>query len=309
MHQKKIVIAGGTGFIGSALVRHFAQSTGQIIVLTRNPYENPFARYPHVRMQTWRTGDLTGWAQVVDGADAVVNCAGASIAGLRWTKKKRAAIFNSRVNATSALVEAVKQARIKPRVILQSSAIGIYGERGAESVNESAPPGAGFMSEVVQAWEAAARGFSDPGIRTVVLRIGVVLGPDGGSLPLMALPFKFFAGGHFGSGDQYLSWIHLDDLVRLHDFVLNQDNLEGVVNAVAPQPVQSRTFFKAVGQVLHRPKWFNIPAWLIRLVMGEMGEKLLLESIRVQPQKLMESHFTFKYPEIRMALHDALDKA
>lgn len=307
MQLNKIVIAGGTGFIGTALVSHFAAHTDEIVVLTRNPYENPFTQHPNARMQTWQTNAVTGWAQVVDGADVLINCAGTSIAGLRWTKKKRAAILNSRVHATRALVEAVRQARHQPKVILQTSAIGIYGEHGAEVVDESTPPGTGFMAEVVQAWENAATGFSGPGVRTVIMRVGVVLGAGGGSLPLMTLPFRFFAGGHFGSGEQYISWIQLQDVVRLFHFALENEQLNGVVNAVAPNPVPGKEFFKTIGQILRRPKWFNVPGWLIKLILGEMGEKLLLESIRVIPHKADTAGFNFHYADIRSALTAALD--
>jgi len=302
----KIVVAGGTGFIGSALVNHFAHRANEIVVLTRNSDENPFAHHPNVRMQTWQTNDITGWAQVVNGADAIINCAGASIAGLRWTKKKRRQLLNSRIQATQALVEAVRQASVKPNVVLQTSAIGIYGENGSEIVTESSKIGTGFMSEVVQAWEEIAVGFIQAGVRTVTFRTGVVLGEGGGSLPLMTLAFRLFAGGHFGSGEQWLSWIHLDDLVRLHLFAIENETFSGIVNAVAPNPVQSKEFFKTISQVLHRPKWFNIPAWLIKLAMGEMGERLLLESIRVAPDQATAVGFTFHYPEIRPALSAAL---
>ena len=306
MQINRIVIAGGTGFIGTALVKALAPLTGELIILTRNPYENPFINYANIRMQTWNGRDPAGWAQVVSGADAVINCAGASIAGLRWTETKRQQILNSRIQATQALVEAVRQASVKPNVVLQTSAIGIYGENGSEIVTESSKIGTGFMSEVVQAWEEIAVGFIQAGVRTVTFRTGVVLGEGGGSLPLMTLAFRLFAGGHFGSGEQWLSWIHLDDLVRLHLFAIENETFSGIVNAVAPNPVQSKEFFKTISQVLHRPKWFNIPAWLIKLAMGEMGERLLLESIRVAPYQATAAGFTFHFPEIRPALSAAL---
>lgn len=308
MQINKIVVAGGTGFIGSVLVDHFAPLAGEIVVLTRNPYENPFSQHANVRMQIWQANDVAGWAQVVNGADVVINCAGASIAGLRWTKKKRRQILNSRVNATNALVEAVRQAQVKPKVILQTSAIGIYGEHGAEEVDESTPAGAGFMAEVVKAWEDAAAGFSESGVRTVILRVGVVLGAGGGSLPLMTLSFRLFTGGHFGTGEQYISWIQLEDVVRLFHFAVENEQLNGVVNAVAPNPVPGKEFFKTIGQILKRPKWFNLPGWLIKLMMGEMGEKLLLESIRVAPKQATAAGFIFQFPEIRSALWAALDQ-
>lgn len=308
MKWNKIVIAGGTGFIGSALVKALASETNEFIVLSRNPAENPFSAIQSVKMVGWNGRDSSGWSDVVDGADAVINCAGASIAGLHWTGKKRAQILNSRVNATQALVDAVRQATQKPRVVLQTSAIGIYGEYGSEIVTESSKVGTGFMSEVVQNWEKTATGFENEGVRTVMFRTGVVLGAGGGSLPLMTLSFRLFAGGHFGNGEQWLSWIHLDDLVRLHLFTLEHGTFSGIVNAVAPNPVQGRTFFTTIGKVLHRPKWFNIPAWLIRLSMGEMGEKLLLESIRVLPESALQAGFTYNYSDLNSALEEALSQ-
>ena len=306
MKWNKIVIAGGTGFIGTALVRAFAPHARELVVLTRDPHQNRFVGFNSVKLVAWNGRDATGWAPIVGGADAIINLAGAGIAGARWTKKKREQILNSRVNATLALVEAVRLARQKPGVVLQASAIGIYGEHGAEAVNETSKPGTGFLANVVQDWENAAKGFETEGVRTIYFRTGIVLGPDGGSLPLMSLPFKLFAGGHFGTGEQYMSWIHLTDLVRLYLFALDPANLFGIANAVAPNPVTGRDFFKTIGQVLHRPKWLNIPAWLIKVMMGEMGKKLLLESIRVFPKKAEAAGFTFQYPELNAALKDIL---
>lgn len=302
----KIVIAGGTGFLGTALVRAFAPHTGALVVLTRDPHQNRFTDLNSVKLVAWNGRDATGWAQILESADAIINLAGASIAGLRWTEKKRKQILNSRVNATLALVEAVQWAQQKPTVVLQASAVGFYGKRGTEVLDETESAGTGFLSEVVQQWELAAAGFETAGVRTIFFRTGVVLGAGGGSLSLMSLPFRLFVGGHFGTGEQYLSWIHITDLVRLYQFALTHPTLVGIVNAVSPNPVRGRDFFKTLGRVLHRAKWLNIPAWTIKLVLGEMGESLLLESLRVIPRRAMEAEFTFHYPALNAALKDVL---
>ena len=281
----KILVSGSHGFVGSALVPFLTALGHQITRLVR-PYD-PAA---------------------LDGVEAVAHLAGESIIG-RWTPGKKTQIRDSRVNGTRALAESLARLARPPLALVCASAVGYYGERGEERLQEDSPAGSGFLADVCREWEAAARPAVQQGIRVVNLRIGMVLSPHGGALAKMLPVFRLGLGGCLGSGRQYLSWIALDDLVEVIAFALAAPNLRGPVNAVAPTPVTNREFTKTLGRLLGRPTLCPVPAFAARLALGEMAEALLLASARVMPAALLASGFTFRYPDLDGALRHLVGTA
>jgi uncharacterized protein (TIGR01777 family) len=293
-----IVVAGGTGFLGSALVAALRIDGHRVLVLTRHPR--------HTDDHSWSPGDVTsnGWMSVVDDADAVVNLAGESIAGGRWTAARQRAIRASRVQATKALVTAIKAATTRPRIFISGSAIGFYGNRGDERLTEDSAPGSDFLADVCREWERLAFEAA-PVSRVVCLRTGLVLARRGGALPQLALPFRLFVGGPAGSGRQYMSWIHVDDWVAMVLWAINNTALTGAINLTAPAPVTNAVFSKALGRALWRPAIMPAPAFALRLVLGEMADALILGGQRVLPARAESMGFAFKYADIDSALYAA----
>ena len=298
----KILVTGSTGLVGSALTPQLAREGHTVIRL--------------VRSKKRLAKDEVGWdpaagtidAAGLEGCDGVVHLAGESIASGRWTSEKKAKIRDSRVNGTRLLAETLSRLAKPPKVLVSVSAIGYYGDRGPETLVEDSGPGTGFLAEVCRAWEAAAEPAARSGIRVVHPRLGVVLSPDGGALKLMLVPFKMGIGGKIGSGEQYMSWITLDELVGVIQHVLNADTLAGAVNAVAPRPVTNLEFTKSLGRVLSRPTMMPLPAFAATLALGEMAEELLLASARVEPARLLASGYKFRHPELEEALRHLLTK-
>lgn len=309
----KIVIAGGTGFLGQALVDQALADGHEVVVLSRGrPGAAAGAASPSsggrgpTRASWLPDGTAGSWASVVDGADAIVNLAGESIAEGRWTAARKARILDSRVLATRSIVAAVRAAAAPPRVLVNASAVGYYGSRGADVLTEESAPGRDFLATVCTAWEREAL-QAEPRVRRVtVLRSGLVLARHGGALEQMLAPFKFYAGGPLGSGRQFVAWIHLADWVRLALFVLATDSLTGPVNAVGPSPVTNAEFARTLGHVLHKPSLVPVPAVALRLALGETADALLLASQRVVPAKATAAGFTFAFPELEAALRDIL---
>lgn len=297
----RIVIAGGTGFIGRALVAKLVEQGWTVTVLTR---QAPDAVQRRLRLPVavvqWRPTDPPD-PGLVDGTDAVVNLAGATIAR-RWTAAARRLILESRVQATKALVEAIRRAAAPPRVLVNASAVGFYGPRGDEPVTEADGPGSDFLANVCLAWEAAARPAQEAGVRVVLLRMGLVLG-RGGALSRMSVPFLFFVGGPLGSGRQWVPWIHIDDVTGLIAFVLENGVLQGPVNAAAPNPVRNRDFAAALGRVLRRPAVVPAPAFLLRWGLGEMSS-MLLTGQRAIPAAAVQAGYTFRFPTLELALRE-----
>ncbi|HTK29729.1 MAG TPA: TIGR01777 family oxidoreductase [Vicinamibacterales bacterium] len=294
----RIVIAGGTGFLGKALAGALAGQGADVVVLTRRetPGTSPY------RLVTWTPDGSAGeWASAIDGADAVVNLAGVSIAGARWTAAHKQRVLDSRVNATRSLVAAIRLVKTPPRALLNGSAIGYYGPRDDRPVTESDPPGSDFLASVCVAWEreaAAAAGLT----RLVALRTGLVLEKDGGGLPEMLLPFRIGAGGPVGSGRQYWPWIHRDDWVAIVLWLLRTPAIAGPVNLSAPNPVTNREFARALGAAMHRPSFMPAPAFALRILLGEMAEGLLLSGQRAIPRKALDGGFSFRYTRVDEAL-------
>jgi uncharacterized protein (TIGR01777 family) len=304
----RILITGGTGLIGSKLSQDLVEDGHEVIVLSRNPAQRTVP--PAVRAEKWDAGSAAGWGHLADGADAIVNLAGAGIAGdgfppKRWTPERKHLIRDSRLNAGKAVVEAVEAADAKPRVVVQASAVGYYGPRGDEIVTEETPPGSDFLADVCLDWEAATAAVEQMGVRRVVIRSGIVLSTEGGAFPQMMLPFKFFVGGPLGSGRQWQPWIHIADEARAIRFLIEKEAARGPFNVMAPNPVRNKEFARVLGQVLNRPSFIPAPAFALRLAFGEVATTLL-DGQRAIPQRLEDLGFTFRYPQLRPALEALL---
>lgn len=299
----RVIITGGTGLIGTALSAYLVEKGYEVVVLSRNPNQ---ARVPAgVQVAQWDGKTAVSWGHLANGAKAIINLAGSSIAGGRWTADRKRDIIDSRVNAGQAVVEAIAQAWQKPEFLFQASAIGYYGNGGDQLLSESSPPGHDFPAHVTQVWEPATAAAEEMGVRRVVGRIGVVFSTDGGALPQMVLPFRLFAGGPVGSGRQWLSWIHLDDLVRAIYYLMEHPGASGTFNLVAPEPIRNKPFGKVIGAVLKRPSFLPAPAFALKLLFGELAI-LLLEGQRVSANKLQQAGFAFVYPTVEPAIANLL---
>ena len=294
----QVLITGGTGFIGEALVNQLLDAGHSVSVLTRDPLSaaNLFnGRVRCVHSLSELSHD--------EAFDVVINLAGAPVAGPRWTPKRQAQLLASRVGTTEALMTWLKSIKHKPALWIQASAIGFYGVRDAsESLDEHASKGDGFMAELCARWEAAAQPATEFGVRQVVLRLGVVFGPGGALTPLL-LPFRLGFGGRMGDGRQIMSWVHRDDVLQVIARAFNDDTLRGIYNMVAPETVSQAAFAEQVGKVLKRPVWLHIPAAPVRALAGEMAQ-LFFDGQRVVPQRLTEAGYTFRYPTLDAALRD-----
>jgi uncharacterized protein len=301
----KIVIAGGSGFLGRALSERLVADGHRVLVLTRGggpgrPWEGPQST------GTWTpNGDAGDWTAALDGAHAVVNLAGTSIGDARWTKARKADILSSRVNATRSVVAAIRAVPSPPSVLVSASAQGYYGDRGDEELNEDAAPSREFLAEVCVRWEAEARQASGV-CRVATLRTGIVLAAAGGALPRMVLPFKLFAGGPFGTGRQFMSWIHLDDWVGIARLALTDERVQGPINLGSPNPVRNREFTAALGRALRRPSWIPAPGFALRVALGEMAQPLLLASTRMVPAAALSCGYRFEHAEVGPALQATL---
>ena len=292
----RVAVSGSTGLVGSQVVASLSAAGHEVVRLVRRPPA------PGEKVVRWNPEKGEIDAAGLGGLDAVVHLAGENIASGRWTAARKAAIRDSRVNATRLLCETLAGLARPPKTLVCASAIGYYGDRGADVLTEESPPGTGYLAEVCREWEAASEPAARKGIRVVVLRIGVVLSAKGGALSRMLSPFRAGLGGVIGSGRQYVSWIALDDLVGIVLHALHSGELRGPVNAVAPVPVTNRELTEALGKVLSRPTLLPVPAFALRLAVGEMADALLLASTRVAPRRLEETGYRFRFPELREAL-------
>jgi uncharacterized protein (TIGR01777 family) len=300
----RVIVTGGSGLIGRALVPRLTAEDHEVIVLSRNP-QRVKGLPEGARAEGWDGRSTQGWGPLVDGDTAVINLAGENIASGRWTESRKKRILESRVDAGRAVTEALTRSKKTPKVLLQASAVGYYGPTGDREVTESSPAGEDFLALVCLAWEGATRAVEDAGIRRIVLRTGVVLSSEGGALPKMSLPFRFFAGGPAGGGDQYVPWIHIQDEVEAILILLQQEELSGPFNLTAPDPVTNAQLGKQLGAVLHRPSLLPAPAFALRAVLGEMAD-VLLTGQRALPRRLQEAGFTFRFPRLAAALEDLL---
>ena len=296
----RILISGASGLTGKALARRLREQGHSVARLVRPGAE------PSAGDIAWDPMSATIDVSAMEGFDAVVHLSGASIAQGRWTPARKAVIRSSRIDTTRVLVDALASLRRKPRVFVSASAIGCYGDRGDEILTESSSIGTDFLSLTVRDWEAEATRAEMSGIRTVLLRFGVILSADGGALPQMLMPFRFGLGGRLGSGKQWMSWIALDDAVETICSAIANENLTGPVNVVSPSPLTNAEFTRIAAAVLHRPAIFAAPAFALRIALGEMADALLLASQRVIPERLLDASYAFRFPELESALRAIL---
>ena len=299
----KVAITGATGFVGSRLVELLNAEGHQLLVLTRNSTaaQKVFSNsVPNVEIIAYTPTESGSWQQAIAGCDAVVNLAGEPIAEERWTLERKQEILKSRQLGTQKIVEAIAIANPKPSVLINASAIGYYGTSETATFEETSPPGNDFLAQVCQSWEAEAAKVLATGTRLVILRLGIVLGM-GGAIAKMITPFKLFAGGPIGTGRQWFSWIHRDDLVNLILQALTRSDIEGVLNATAPNPVRMAEFSMALGQVLKRPSWLAVPGFALEALLGD-GAMVGLEGQQVLPLRTLTTGFEYQYPEVKQAL-------
>ena len=302
----KIVIAGGTGFLGSPLAEAYAEESHDVRVLTRGlpageSRHDPGTGVPGITRVGWRADGESGpWADVIHDADAVINLAGESIAGARWSPQRKALLRDSRILATRSLATAIKAAQAPPRVFISGSAVGYYGPSGDELKTEDSRPGDDFLAHLCVDWEQEARRAERAGTRLVLLRTGLVIERSGGALAKMITPFRLFAGGPMGSGRQYMSWIHRLDWLEMVRWIVETPQVSGPVNATAPHPVTNRHLARALGRALRRPSLVPAPAFALKIILGEMANSLLTGQ-RVIPSRAQALAFHFRYPEIEQA--------
>jgi uncharacterized protein len=294
-----ILITGGTGFIGNYLVNTLVSRGDTVTIVSRTP-----GRFNKkgVSYASW-DDDL---AQVMGSVDAVINLAGSNLFDNRWTDSVRKTILNSRVKATSRIVDAIQRASNKPNVFISGSAVGYYGPRGTDVLDEGQPSGQDFLAKVCVAWEHEARKLDDASVRLVIARIGIVQQIDNGALQKMLLPFKLYGGGPLGHGNQYYPWVHMDDMVQALLFCIDNKEISGPVNITAPTPVTMDEFAQTLGSVMNRPSWFRVPGFMLKIAVGDSASSILA-SLRAVPSKLLEHGYRFRHPNLEHALRDILN--
>ncbi|MCV3215408.1 TIGR01777 family oxidoreductase [Plectonema radiosum NIES-515] len=304
----KVAITGATGFVGSRLVERLNSEGQTVVVLTRNTTFAqkvfPSEAFPNVEIIAYTPTVSGSWQDTLSGCDAVVNLAGEPIGEGRWTPERKQEILNSRKLSTQKIVEAIALTNPKPSVLVNASAIGYYGTSETATFDETSTNGHDFLAQVCQAWEAEAKKIEASGVRLVILRFGIVLG-IGGALGKMITPFKLFAGGPIGSGKQWFSWIHLDDIVNLILLALTKPEMQGVYNATAPNPVRMSELSQTMGQVMSRPSWLPVPSFAIEALLGD-GAIVVLEGQQVQPKRTLKTGFEYLYPNLKPALAQIL---
>ncbi|MGK7923675.1 MAG: TIGR01777 family oxidoreductase [Spirulina sp.] len=304
----KIAITGATGFVGSRLVEKLNEKKENILVLTRNEERAkrmfPASVFPQLEIVAYTPKESGDWQEKIAGCDAVVNLAGESLAEGRWTSDRKQEIVESRQIGTRKIVEAIAKANPKPQVLINASAIGYYGTSETEEFDENSPPGKDFLAEVCKKWEAEAEKVKASGVRLVVLRSGIVLA-NGGAIAKMLPPFKLFLGGPIGSGKQWFSWIHREDIVNLILAAIARSEISGVYNATAPNPVRMAEFCQTLGDVLNRPSWLPVPSFAIEVLLGDAAI-VVLEGQQVLPKAVETLEFTYQYPTIKGALQEIL---
>jgi len=300
----RVVIVGGSGLIGRNLSARLIGYGHEVVILSRHP-EKTAKIITGAVVERWDGRTVVGWGRHLEGAHAVVNLAGENIAESRWTAERKGLIRESRLNAGRAMVEAIEAASRKPLVLVQASGVGYYGDRGDELLTESSEAGKDFLARLAVEWEAGTAAVEAMGVRRVVIRTGVVLSTEGGALPHMMLPFRYFMGGKMGGGRQWFPWIHMTDEVDAILFLIDRGDAEGVFNLTAPNPVRNSDFGRILGRQLGKPSLLPIPSFLLRLVFGEMADVLLV-SERAVPERLTRSGYVFRFTDAACAVDDLL---
>ncbi len=307
----KIVIAGGTGTIGKALAHYLASRGHELVILSRNPQNQAEMASDYISLKKWQVDSIDGWGAEIDGADIVVNFAGENLAGDkflpdRWTQAKKQRISGSRIAAGLALNEAIAKAKHKPSVLVQSSAIGYYGPRADEIVNELSQPGQDILANICVEWESTTAPVEELGVRRIIARTGLVLNTESGPLPRLLVRFNLLVGGPFGSGKQWWSWIHLDDVIRAIHFLIENESAAGPFNLTSPNPLTNSEFSNVLGQVMSRPSFVPLPGFALKLLVGEVAT-VVLDGQRVLPHNLDQLGYVFSYPNLEGTLHNLLD--
>jgi len=304
----KVAITGATGLVGQRLVDRLHKSH-ELLIFTRNEAKAqkifPASRFRQLEIVVYQPKVSGPWQQKISGCDAVINLAGAPIAEQRWTESYKQEILASREVGTAKIVEAIAKAEVKPKILINTSAVGYYGASDTAIFNETSAPGNDFLAEVCKKWEAATEPAKDYGTRVVILRFGIVLAKEGGALAKMLLAFNTFIGGPLGTGKQWVSWIHRDDLVSLIEMALTRDDWQGAFNATAPNPVTMNQLSASLGEVISRPSWLPVPSFVLELLLSD-GAKVILEGQKVLPKRTEEAEFSFKFPTVKAALIDLL---
>ena len=301
----RVIITGGSGFIGSKLTEKFITLGHEIIILSRNPSNTRLSISQEIKFERWDGSTAQGWGNLVNQNTAIINLAGENLSTGRWSSLRKKKIIDSRVNAGKAIVNAIQLAEEKPKVLIQASAVGYYGVHQDEQIEESQPAGNDFLSDVCTKWEASTSEVEEYGIRRVILRTGLVLDAEKGALPRLALPFKFFVGGKIGSGKQYIPWIHIQDEIQAINFLLKEETAHGAYNLCAPNPVNNAEFAKTLGKIMERPSIFPVPPIAMKILFGEMST-VILEGQRAIPDRLQEAGFEFNFPILEDALKNIL---
>ncbi|MCO6452290.1 MAG: TIGR01777 family oxidoreductase [Caldilineales bacterium] len=305
----RIIITGGSGLIGSRLTAELNKAGYEVIVLSRNPEKKASELAAGTECVGWDCKTTEGWGHLADGAFAIINLAGESIAGegtipSRWNDERKQRIVESRIQAGLAVVDAVQAATEKPKLVIQASAVGYYGQVQEDTVfTEESEPANDFLGKTVQLWEDSTEPVEEMGVRRVIVRTGLALSMDGGPLPLLAFQHKVFAGGRLGSGDQWMPWIHMDDEIAAIRFLLEKEDASGPYNLSAPNPVTNKEFSKVLGRVMNRPSLIPAPAFAMRAALGEIST-LVLDGQRAVPHRLLEAGYKFKYPDLFYALRN-----
>jgi uncharacterized protein len=302
----KVIITGGTGLLGRALAERLVRDGDEIVILSRKPSRPP-GLPGQARIRQWDALTGEGWSDELHDADAIVNLAGDSIGSGRWTQRKKQRLYDSRINAGRAIVDAAERAGIAPARLIQASGVNYYGHIDDEPVTENHPPGNDFLSNLCIDWENSTAPLEKHGTRRAIIRNAIVLDGNDGALPLMALPFRFFVGGRIATGRQGVSWIHIKDQVEAMRFLLHETEITGAINLSSPAPVSNSEFSKAIAHALNRPALFPVPAFALRLLVGEFATHLI-NGQYVIPERLASAGFSFQYPKIQPALNNLLSR-
>lgn len=298
----RILVTGASGFVGQRVVRELLNNKHEVVVLTRNIAKSALNLGSHCKFVQWDTVSVPPQS-AFEGVEGIINLMGEGIADKRWDEAQKQKIHDSRINGTHLLIKAISDMAKKPKVLVSASGVGIYGNRDTEVITETSTTGNDFLANLCKEWEAEAFKAKDLGLRVVVVRTGMVLGRNGGALKKMLPIFKLGLGGPVGSGKQYMSWIHVDDLASIYVEAINNASIEGAVNGTAPYPATNKEFTKALGKALHRPAFMPVPTFALKSAFGEMSS-VLLEGQKVLPTKIKEKKFRFHYPTLEMALKE-----
>lgn len=304
----KIIIAGGSGFIGKGLTSHLLDAGYDVIVLTRDPGHAQSKFKQKVRCLRWSDFNPSAWQHDFESSDVIINLIGENIGQWPWTNQLKKQILHSRLRAGQTISQTIKNAKNKPRMLIQSSATGFYGNNSVTKLTEDAPVGSGFLADVCQRWEKSTADVESLGVKQIIIRTGLVLGKDGGLLKKMILPFKFFMGGSMGSGKQILPWIHFDDVIEAIQFLITSNKTSKIFNLCSPNPVSMESFSQTLAKVMNRPDKFKIPECIIKTIFGEMGRETILAGQNAIPKALLESGYKFKYSQLQDAISDLIDQ-